>query len=312
MKVLFVFSGNNPKGISPIIKTQGESLSKSGLKIDYYAICGKGLRGYAKNILPLRRAIRKQHFDIIHAHNDLCGIVAAISTSVPVVTSLMGSEVYGGKIRLLVIRFFTYLIWKGTIVKSRDMATKVSSHKTVVIPNGVDLDKFYKTEKTKAQEMVGFSPIKRNILFLADPSRPEKNFELAKEAISKLKEKNIELHCIYQVDHSMIPIYLNAADILLLTSKWEGSPNVVKEALACECPVVSTQVGDVEDLLINLQGCFITTNDPADIAGKIEQSLAAENNIDSREKMRSYALDKIAEKVKAFYLSIIEFEPHNT
>lgn len=311
MNVLFVFSGNNPKGISPIIKTQGESLSRNGLKIDYYAICGKGLKGYAKNILPLRRATRKQHFDIIHAHNDLCGIVAAISTPGPTVTSLMGSEVYGGIIRLLVIRFFTHFIWQGTIVKSRLMANKVSRNRTMVIPNGVDLDKFNKINRTKAQGMVGFSPNKKNVLFLADPSRHEKNYNLAQTAISKLNEKNIKLHCIYQVEHGKIPGYLNAADVLLLTSRWEGSPNVIKEALACECPVVSTQVGDVEELLKDLPGCYITTNDPADVAEKIEKALATGTTAESRDKMKSYAIDIIAEKVKAFYYSIIKTEPYN-
>ena len=304
MKVLFVFSGNNPAGISPIIKTQGESLTKAGIDLDYYPVRGSGFRGYMKNIAPLRKAIRRQEYDIIHAHNDLCGIIAAVSTSRPVLTSLMGSEVHSRKPRLWMIRLFTRFFWKGTIVKSKSMSHRVSPHRTWVIPNGVDLHKFKKTSRNLAQKKIAFDPSLKHVLFLADPGRPEKNFDLARKAVKLLNDNTIQLKPIFQSDHEMVPVYLNAAHLLLLTSTWEGSPNVVKEALACECPVVSTRVGDVEELLDGVAGCFTTSDDPADIADKILLSLSTSSGTEGREKMQAYSTEKIAIKIIEKYHSL--------
>jgi glycosyltransferase involved in cell wall biosynthesis len=305
MKVLFVFSGNNPKGISPIIRTQGESLEKAGVDLHYFAVEGTGLKGYLKNIQPLRRIIREQQADIIHAHNDLCGILSVLSTSRPIITSLMGSELHGSMARLWLIRFFIRFIWKGTIVKSDSMARKVSSGRISVIPNGVDLGKFYRTDKAGARSKVGFSPSTRHVLFLADPARPEKNYSLALKAIALLKDKNIQLQTIYQSEHEMVPVYLNASDLLLLTSTWEGSPNVVKEALACGCPVVSTRVGDVEKLISGVAASYVTTDDPAEIAKKIERSLGETADMEGRRKLKEYSIERIAEKIIEKYKSTI-------
>ncbi len=102
-------------------------------------------------------------------------------------------------------------------------------------------------------------------------------------------------------------IYLNATDVLLLTSKWEGSPNVIKEAMACNCPIVSTNVGDVKWLLDGVEGCFITTNDPRDVADKINKALNFKSKTKGRDKLFRLGFDSehIAKKIIKVYEELI-------
>ena len=104
-----------------------------------------------------------------------------------------------------------------------------------------------------------------------------------------------------------MPLYLNASDLLLSTSLWEGSPNVIKEAMACNCPIVTTNVGDVKWLLDGVEGCLITTNDPKDVADKIKKALNFKGRTKGRDKLISLGLDSehIAKKIIKVYEEVI-------
>jgi len=179
--------------------------------------------------------------------------------------------------------------------------------KVEVIPNGVDLDIFRPMNKNDCRKELGWDIGNKIILFAADPKRPEKNFSLAKKATETLNIQDVELKVVYPVPHKDIPIYLNAADLLLSTSLWEGSPNIIKEAMACNCPIVSTNVGDVKWLLDGVEGCFITTKDPKDVADKIEKALNFRGKTMGREKLISLGLDSehIAKKIIQVYEEVI-------
>ncbi|MBN1932421.1 MAG: glycosyltransferase family 4 protein [Desulfobacterales bacterium] len=140
--------------------------------------------------------------------------------------------------------------------------------KAVIIPNGVDIDVFKPIDKKEAQKQVGFKS-KKNIVFIGNPSRREKNSRLAFDAFDLLEGSNLELNVVSGVQFKDIPYYYNAADLLLLTSLWEGSPNVIKEAMACNCPVVATDVGDVAWVMGNEPGYYLATFDPEDVAKKV-------------------------------------------
>ncbi|MDY0222705.1 MAG: glycosyltransferase family 4 protein [Desulfobacterium sp.] len=303
MKVLFVSSANRG-GIGPIVKAQGESLSWLGIAVDYYGITGKGARGYLSNILPLRKHILKTSPDIVHAHYSLCGIVAALTFATnPLVVSLMGSDTKTGLISKAGIRFFFKFFWDRVIIKSSSMQLVNCSKKCFVIPNGVDFDKFRPMKKDTLKN-------KKIILFLADPARESKNFTLARDAFHLLDTYNAELKVRYGVPQQDIPQILNAADIVLLTSKWEGSPNVVKEAMACNCPVVATDVGDVAWLFGNEPGYFLTRFDPRDVADKIRMALAfaqEKGKPRGREKIRKLGLDSetVARRIVGVYETVL-------
>ena len=109
MKVLFVGSGNHGK-ISPILKSQGDSLASDGAEIDYFLIKGKGLKGYLRQMKPLKRYVKKNRFDVIHAHYSMSAFAVSLANVRPVVVSLMGSDVKATRLYKMLIRFFACFV----------------------------------------------------------------------------------------------------------------------------------------------------------------------------------------------------------
>jgi len=306
MKVLFVSSGNSQTGIGVLVKNQGESLKNNGVQIEYFTIIGKGLKGYLRNIPELRKFLKSNRFDIIHAHYSLSGIVALLAGARPLVVSLMGSDIEANLFLKLIFKMFRKFLEKNLIVKSESIKKKIKSIDAQVIPNGVDLIKFSLMDQKTAREKVGFSQDLKYIIFVADPARYEKNYKLTQKAYKLLNDNNVKLQVLYNAAHRLIPFYMNAADVVLLTSLWEGSPNVIKEAMACNCPIVSTDVGDVRAVLGNTEGCFITTFKPEDVAEKLKKTLAFGKRTDGREHIRYLDSNVIAKKIIKFYEKIFE------
>lgn len=306
MKVLFVSSGNY--GITALVKAQAQSLVECGIKVSFFPIIGKGMVGYLSNIPKLRRHLRANSLDLVHAHYSLCGIVASLSTNLPVVTSLMGSDVNRSRFMRKVIALFIKHKWSKTIVKSEGMKLKLGLEGVAVIPNGVNLALFRPMDKIQCQKRLGWDPDKKHILFVSasDPGRSEKNLKLAELAVKACNDNTIELHVVAKVNHKEMPRYFNASDLLLLTSKWEGSPNVVKEAMACNLPVVSTKVGDVEELIGGLYGNYIGEANEEELGKLVKTALSSSIRTCGRTRIREINLDSgsIARRLEIIYASI--------
>jgi len=307
MKVLFVSSGNSVNGIGIIVKNQGESLIKKGIDITFYTITGKGITGYIRNIPRLAGQIRKDQYDIIHAHYSLSAFVATMSTRKPVIVSLMGSDTQVTGLMRSFIRILSKYFWAATIVKTNRMKTMLRLENSAVIPNGVDLDQFVHVTQTEAQLKVGFNPGNKHIVFFSNPERREKNFTLASEAVNLLNyPRKVEFHVVYNVDFSMVRYYLYAADVLLLTSYYEGSPNIIKEALACNLPIVATNVGDIRENIEAVSGCFITDFDPKDVAVKLKCALDFDHKTTGRKVIEErFDSQMIAVKLSYVYNEVL-------
>jgi glycosyltransferase involved in cell wall biosynthesis len=304
MKILFVSSGNLPGGISPIVLNQGKSLEKAGLMVEYYAIIGKGLKGYFWNIKRLKSHLSRNTYDLVHAHYWLSGIVASLAGARPLVVSLMGTESRTGTLSRVIIRFFSRNIWDHTIVKAARTSMELDLPEVTILPNGIDLDKFKPILKSEAREVTGMGN-GRYILFVSDPSRGEKNYPLAEEAV---RRAGIEKSCLLPVHdkpHDLISYYMHAGDVLLLTSLWEGSPNIIKEAMACGLPIVATDVGDIRNITSDTDGCFITSLDPDDAADKLKKAILFGKRTNGRDKIKHLDEKIIAEKLKNIYSSLI-------
>ena len=280
MKVLFVSSGN--KGtISPIIKNQGESLMSAGVEIDYFLIQGKGFKGYLMNVKPLRQYMKEHKYDVIHAHYSLSAFVTSLAGAKPLVVSLMGSDVKAAGWYKLIIRIFAFLFcWKAIIVKSNDMYRSLGIKRAVVIPNGVNLQRFRPMDKEECQKRLGWDRLKKHILFPANIARPEKDYALAEAAVQMTNDQlaiintHVILHAFVNTPNEETPYWYNAADVVLMTSKWEGSPNAIKEAMACSRPIVATNVGDIAERTSGVDGCFVAqSREPKEIAALLKAAM---------------------------------------
>jgi len=323
VKVLFISSGTGKQGISPLVKNQGESLKRAGIKIDFYTIKKGGLKGYIQAAFDLRKKLKQNPYSILHAHYGLSGLTGLLGRrSHPLVISFMGDDLMGsnranGKVKkrsLLFARFNAILsryLYDYTIVKSAAMAQKVKGKKVDIIPNGVDLNTFFPMEQKEVRKKLGLELEKTYILFLSDPARPEKNYPLAQQAMEKIQNENIQLVPVYNKNREEVVLWLNAAEVLVLTSYHEGSPNAIKEAMACNCPVVTTRVGDVEKVTANTEGCYLTSFDTNDFAGKLEQAIRfskTSGRTNGRKQIMELGLDAktTAEKIKAVYREVLE------
>lgn len=315
MKVLFVSSANSGK-INSIISSQAYSFFTldKGVKVEFYAIEGSGLFGYLKNVFLLHYFLRKNCFEVVHAHYSLSGIVAYLAGSKPLVVSLMGSDVNANFFEKKVTHFFAKRLWCRTIVKSVAMKNSLKADAVEILPNGVSLVKFKPLNRSLCLEKLGWVKKKRHILFAANPARTVKNFELFLQAYKRIQVLGIELeyHVLENVEHDDMPMYMNAAEIVCLTSIWEGSPNVIKEAMACNIPIVSTNVGDVEWLFGDSPGHFIVNNPTEEL---IARNLIAalnfgkvEGRTKGRERLRELELDStsVANKIFNLYQSILQ------
>jgi glycosyltransferase involved in cell wall biosynthesis len=294
MKILFVSSGNSKNGILPLIYNQSLSLVERCQSIDHFAIVGKGIRGYLNNVRKLKKIIDTNNYEVIHAHYSLSAYVAVLAGAKPLVVSLMGSDVKAKMRNKVFLWFFHKFFWKVTIVKSEDMKMSLGFRNLKVIPNGVNLSQFSPKEKNDCMKELNWDTSKKHILFAADPGRYEKNFHLAKKALEKLNSTKVELHILKNISNKIVPIYYNAADIILLTSLWEGSPNVIKEAMACNRPTVSCDVGDVRELLHGLAGCYITTHDVDDVSKALALALKFEQSTTGRKRLIDLKLDSVS------------------
>lgn len=311
MKVLFISSGNNNLDC-PIAINQANSIQKHHpyVQIEHYRVVGKGLFGYLKNIKPLKGKIRSFDPDVIHSHYSFCGYLAVLSlTRKPIVASLMGSDVQLKGIWKMVLLFFS-IFWDTIIVKSQDMKEKCGIKKAIIVPNGVDFESYGFIDKSEAKKALGLDVSKNYITFLADPSRPEKNHPLAKQAFEKIKKEDRELLTVYNIPHNKTRLYYYASDTIIMTSKYEGSPNVIKEAMACNKPIVSTMVGDVDTLLMDLQGCYISQNDKDSFAFALEEALNFKEETKGKQRLIELGIDSksISNKIVGLYSKLVPLE----
>lgn len=304
MKVLLVCSHNNHQ-ISPFIAEQAELMIRSGISIRYFLIQGKGIIGYLKNRVPLKKEIIEYHPDIVHAHYGLSGLLANLQRKVPVITTFHGSDV-----NLLTNRpfsFLSFLFSKHSVFISEELSRKFTiKRKSSIIPSGVDPDLFFPVDKAEARKQLGLPNYEKLVLFAGAFDNPVKNYPLARAAIDKLVAvKLIELKGYTRTEVNLL---MNACDVALLTSFHEGSPQFIKEALACNRPIVSTDVGDVSMLMENVEGCFIAKPDPDDIAGKIRQAMKFKNTTNGRQRIIDLGLElkATAGKIMEVYHNVLK------
>jgi len=305
MRILFVSSGNIARSQGVLVKNakiQGDSLARMGCDINFYFIVGRGIWGYLKNVPRMRKFIKNGGYDIIHAHYSFTGILASFTSDLPMIVSLMGSDLHISRLMTFVTSLFCKYRWRKVIVKTEQMKEIVNFNNVSVIPNGVDLDIFKPVAREEALEKINNDGEKKIILFVSDVNRKEKNFKLAQDAVCMLKRDDVVLLPVENVDHSQIKWYLNACELLLLTSLREGSVNIIKEAMACNVKVVSTKVGDVEKNMKDVPGYYLSGFETSSVAENINKALNYSGPVEGRKKIIELGLDSSTINNRIFQL----------
>lgn len=260
---------------------------------------GRSVVDYLRYYPKVLRA-RPGRYDIVHANFGLTAPFALAQWQRPVVLSLWGSDLLGefGWLGKRCAR-----LADETVVMSDEMYEALGVDDAHVIPHGIDLDQFRPMPAGPVRERVGWSDAGRHVLFPYDPDRPEKNYSLAESVVETVADRlddPVELHAVYGVDHDEIPDYMNAADALLLTSDREGSPNAVKEAMACNCPVVARDVGDVRELLADVRGSVVVDDD-ADLPDALAETLTSDTPNDGRDHVQHLSLEQMGDDLVEVY-----------
>jgi glycosyltransferase involved in cell wall biosynthesis len=296
------------------VQAQMESLRPLGVEYDLFFINGRASRwNYLRAYGQLWQRLRRKRYDLIHAHMGLSALVACCQVSVPVVISFMGFDVTGkvgpdSRIPLFG-RFYQFSSFalarlsRAVIVKNAAMKRRLGRESVYVIPNGVDLELFRPLDRQEARRQLGLDPGKKYVLFPYDPARPLKRYDLIDAAVAKARESLPELAilCVHSLPQQRMPLYMNAADVLVLASQSEGSPNAVKEAMATNLPVISVDVGDVAALIGDTEGCFLVARDAGKIAEKIVEVCRKEMRTRGRKRIARLAMENVAKEIMDVY-----------
>ena len=294
------------------VREQVESLRNAGVEVEVMAFDGgRSFRNYLQAGRALRARLKADHFDVIHAHYGLVGLPACMQSRCPVVLTYHGSDILGeigpdgrytraGRLKVLLSKALGFVVAERIIVAER-LRTRLWS--ATLIPMGVDMKLFAPRPRKEARQALGLDPGRKYILFVANPGNRCKRFDIAEAAVGILAadEPDVELLPVYQVTHDRVPVYMNASNVLVMTSDHEASPCVVKEALASNLPVVSVDCGDVRERLAGVDGSFICERDPRDVAARLREALRFDGTHDGRRHVEAISLENTARLTIAVY-----------
>lgn len=302
-KVLVVCSGNH-SGVASFILEQANSLMSIGIVVDFFYVSQKGIKGYLKSLKLLKEKIAVFNPEIVHAHYGLSGLLSNLQRKVPVVTTYHGSD-----INIPQIRFFSkisiFLSAHNIFVAEKLWKVAGSPKKSSIIPCGVDTSIFKPMDRIEARKYFNLDNNARLIMFSGSFDNQVKNYDLAKNAVSKLK--NVQLIELKGFSREEVALLFNAVDVALMTSISEGSPQFIKEALACNCPVVSVNVGDVPEMISDVNNSFIVNYDEGEIAEKLDIVLKSQQRSNGRAIIlnKNLALSDVAAQLIEIYKQII-------
>jgi teichuronic acid biosynthesis glycosyltransferase TuaC len=301
-KILIVSSGNSLTSGS-FVSEQVESLNSAGIHTSRYTIKGKGLFGYLRNLPKFYKTIHINKPYLIHAHYGLSGLFASLQFKVPVVVTYHGSDVNEWKNRQ-----FSRVASKlcaANIFVSKNMMELMPAKNSFHVPCGLNTSVFKPHEYYTARKRFGMSDDVKYILFSSSFTNKVKNYPLAKNAVKLLDRNKIKLLELKGYSRREVASLLSAVDLALMTSHSEGSPQFIKEAMACNTPIVSTNVGDVKESFGPIKGCYITGSTPAEVAKNIRIALNLNSRTVARDAVLNLDADLVAKKVLAVYKQVL-------
>ncbi|MCC6650247.1 MAG: glycosyltransferase [Candidatus Eisenbacteria bacterium] len=296
------------------VKSQVDSLSAAGIENTIHEIEGwKSMGRYVSALRALPAIAKRCGAQLVHAHYGYSGAACA-RVRLPLVVSFCGDDLLGrpdeaGRLSFKSRALIPLSRWAagradGVIVKSEEMRRVIPGVADVnVIPNGVDMERFSPQPRDQARAALGWPVNGQVLLFAANPEEPRKNFALARHVEMALRARGADarLEHVYGRPQSVMVQAMNAADVLLLPSYHEGSPNVVKEAMSCGLPVVAAPVGDCEERLRDCAPSAVVARTGEAFTEATARVLAAGTRSNGRERVAALALPAVARRVMDVY-----------
>lgn len=320
MRVLEVsrYKNNFANHQLPFVTEQGEAIRALGNEVEYFLIKGN----YLKAQKALMAKIREWKPEVIHAHYGLSAIVAEMQSEVPVVTTFHNGETHRWWVNLLSSLFSMrakHVIYVAQHI--RDMVYFKAKNFSI-IPCGVSLEDCFLMDKAEARKKLGWSDDKKYIMFGGAFDNLRKNYPLLKEAISIIdnQKSTIEVIEMRGLTREQCVLRMNAADVFALPTKNEGSPQALKEAMVCNCPIVATDVADIKHLLGGLPGHYVLPNKKGngawwigdkhsaeELAVLLKKALVFEGRTKGRERIveLGYTNELIAKQIIEIYEEVI-------
>lgn len=314
------------------VKEQVESLGKEGINVDVFFINGHDNRlNYFFAVPQLIRKMMFNHYEIVHAHHTYCVYPFWIAKLIlgfktPLILTFHEAEalkpsgliprkddrisrlVYSKRIKKWALKKVDLLI----SVCEDLIKTFNFNGSATVLPPGVNLELFKPMNKFECREKLNLPKEKKILFFPGDAKNPkrrtQKGFDILQSALSIIKRNDIFLLTGGDIAHKDMPIYMNAADVVIQTSNFEASPMVIKEAMACNIPIVSTDVGDSKEVIGDTKGCFICKKEPKDVADRIKTALNYGKRTNGRIRIEELVLglQQIARRIIELYKKVLE------
>ena len=308
MRVLVVtnmYPSESAPAFGVFVDEQVQSLRRKGLTVDVLFVDGKAdTWNYARGIAQVRRQLRIARYDLIHAHYVFSGVMARFQWGCPLVVTFHGAGEMVGWVGWL-CRGLAPLADAFTVTSS-EHAAQLGNRRAQIVPCGINVDLFQPMPMVEARQQLGL-PLERKLVLFAADLRPEKRIDVARAAMKLLQaeDSGIELVVATGRPHADIPVFMNACDALALTSDCEGSPQVIKEAMAANLPIVSVRVGDVAEVIGGTAGCYLCERTPEDVAAKLRLALAFGQRTTGRAVVEPLSLECIAERIIGIYHQVL-------
>lgn len=309
MRVLFVAS-HNKGSFAPFIVEQAKALEVKGCSVGFFGLQGKGFKGYLNNLSDLKQWIKVFRPDVVHAHYGLSGLLANFQRKAPVVVTYHGSDINEPGVRRFSKMAMLLSSWNVFVSRKTMEIARPKNHYSL-LPCGIDMTELQLVGKKEARRRMHLNESNCYVLFAGAFDNPVKNAPLAKEVMKLLGDDNAELVELKGYSREEVTLLMCAADAFLMTSFSEGSPQVVKEAMACGCPIVSVDVGDVGERTEGVDGCYVTTSSNAqELAVLLKKAVSFEGKTNGRDKLDADGLDNknVAQQLIQIYKRVVKSE----
>ncbi|MFP9190333.1 glycosyltransferase [Natronosalvus vescus] len=294
----------------PFFDQQVSTLEARGVECTVLSVPGeyngdstRGPLEYARYYPQVLGELRSGEYDLVHANYGLVAPFALAQPKRPVVLTLWGTDLMSDQDWLRTITRQGARFADAVVAPSPAMSAALEvDHE--LIPFGVDTDRFRPVSKAEARDQLGWDTDEPIALFPYDPSREVKDYPRAQRVVERA-DADVELRAVTGVPHEEIPLYMNASDLLLVTSERESGPMVVKEAAACNVPIVSTDVGFVRETVGDVTGCVVSDDDAALVDG-IERAAETSIRPDARGAIDGLSLESMGDRLLELYYDLLE------